>query len=184
MRPNLATDFATIFFFGLTAFFLASRSRFSLSTVSVLLSPLHAFALTTQARCFVRFFVLRRIVRLERSASADGKTADPNLLRLLSPLTLFLRLPLLDAVYLLRNQICRARSPRTPRRRYPLAVVVQVDLLSIPWDASTNLQYLRASFNGLLLTHRAPVNIDGVEDTGYDTLSSHAYTQQTGTMLA
>ena len=71
--------------FCLTALLLASRSRFSLSTVSVLLSTLYSFALTSQSALIRSFTVLRRIVRLERSASADGKTADPNLLRSFSP---------------------------------------------------------------------------------------------------
>ena len=110
------------------------------------LLPLTLFEWADHSKIFFPF------VRLQ---SADRHLQISSMLvwlRLFSHNLLFLRLPRLDAVYLLRNQICRARSTRTPRCCCPPAVVAQVDLLSTLRDVSTNLRYLQGSSNRLSLT--------------------------------
>ena len=143
-------------FFRRAALLFASRSRFSLSTVSVLLSPLHTLALVSQ-RALIRSFVCSKTDRPSRtsgicrwqncrssSAAFVFSQSSSCVFHSLTPSTL------------LRNQICRARPPRTPRRCRPPAVVAQVDLLSTLQDVSTNLRYLRVSSNRLSLT-KAPI---------------------------
>ena len=98
VRPILTTDFSSISF-------CAAQQSFA-PLVPVLLcppfpslSPLFTrLRWSPNAPWFVRFNVLRRIVRLEHPASADCKTADPHLLPSLFTI-FFLRLPLFDAVY-------------------------------------------------------------------------------------
>ena len=104
-----------------TAILCASRSRFALSTVSVPFSPLHSFALVTQ-RPLIRSFVRSKTDRPSRTSGICRlqNCRSPSAASPLST-TISLRLPLFDAVYPLRNQICRARPPRTPRHCCPLA---------------------------------------------------------------
>ena len=66
---------------------------------------------------------------------------------------------------MLRNQICRRRFPKAPRRCGPPAIVVLVTLLATPQDASTNLQDLEVSFHRLTQTKDS----NRIEQVGWKT---------------
>ena len=143
------------------------------------LLPLTLFEWADHSKIFFPF------VRLQ---SADRHLQISSMLlwlRLFFCTSIFLRLPRFDAVYLLRNQICRARSTRTPRRCCPPAVVAQVDLLSTLRDVSTNLRYLQGSSNRLsLTTSPRPYRRGRRHRTRILSVLTHAQHKQTRTVLA
>ena len=154
---------------------LASRSRFYLTTTSVLLSQLYTLAPTTRGASilsFVRSGMDRPFRPICSSPSADFQSLRSLPNKSNRPCVFHTQTP---SATRLRNQSCRARSSRTPRRCCPLAIVGQVDPLSTLWDVLTNLRYLRVSSSRLSQTTGPPSRTDGAE--AQDTTHSLARVQ-------
>ena len=167
------------------ALLFASRSRFSLSTVSVLLSPLHTLALVTQ-RALIRSFVRSKTDRPSRTVGiCRWQNCRSSSAAFVFFTIFFLRLPLFDAVYPAPKPNLSGASSQdastllsTRSRRVGRS---SVDSSGCLGESSEPASFLQQTFTD----NRAPDNIDGAEDTGHDNLGSHTHsTSPARTILA